>query len=401
MTKRNNELSETEVVIISGDLLTLLSRPGQLPISQFGPARYNFYVPNMLPEEEISRLERISKSVSIDEKEIGPKTISEALYGIVKQETTLNLIPKQFTAYLLRTREAINVIMDEVTKEGKLPVALPLPNWHFWDLDTKGGGKYNFVYLNGETEANLVESFERAVKKKKLSTLILVDPANPLQYRFSEQGVKEIDRVALKYGVEIIVDDILRGTLEVENRDTIARWLTNPHVVEGLGKRFGEDPFSSFSYVIRGYDREDASPDIRIECTSKEDFIMAAEIAAARRYATSPALTELQNRNAALDEALSPAVAEGLKVTRSHPTGLTTLLEFPKKWDIVGELFAQTAFVNGVVVRSMNCFYPSNHKIPKNFENMIRLAVGNMEVSDIRRGANKVMQGIKYFRGQQ
>jgi len=73
---------------------------------------------------------------------------------------------------------------------------------------------------------------------------------NLISKRITESAARELDSIALEYGVDIIVDDVLRGTQAFGERDTIARWFTRPFVVEGFSKRLGEEHAGDLSYAL-------------------------------------------------------------------------------------------------------------------------------------------------------
>lgn len=374
---------------------------GSFPVRfEFGSAHYNYTPMRNLSREdnEVFRAKMMdSHTKSLDglpfiDPFVWKNDFAEEIKGMHKKETTLNLERGEIHPMAMSTRDALDLVFTQVaTSKGK-KVAVPLPNWHFWNM--RSCGKDDFTFFDARSEGELVRNFGRAAKKENLGAIVLVNPSNPLMYRLSEQGVKECDRIAEKHGVTIVVDDVLRGTLPIGERETIASYVANPVVVEGFGKRFGDEIFGNASYVW--------AP----ESFGLNDFngmplrtrrILGEYFKHAYRTDSKPAADELKARNGEFDRGFLSAFPDA-KLSRPFPTNLTTLIETPKSIKLSAEQIFKYVCDRGAVVFTMHGFYPKGYDIPKDVKKYLRATIGQIEREDMyesARSLGKIFQDMK------
>jgi len=272
---------------------------------------------------------------------------------------------------------------------------LPLPNWHFWGIKDKYGNPFDFVFFDGYTPEQLVDNFKKAVRKNSISALILVDPANPMMYSLSEEQAKEIDRVAMDNGIDIIVDDVLRGVKPLGKRDSVARFFTRPYVVEGLSKRFGDKPLGECSYVI--VPKDSSFSGRKCNCTDDDKKLMAMVVKNAIQYASEPAIEEYTRRNTAFDEGLREQAPTEVEVIRPYPSHIISLIEVPNKCNISAYNFAVACLKKGVLTSPIPGFFPDNFSVDEEHSRLLRITVGRAPADMIKIGAQIIGTELSYY----
>lgn len=353
---------------------------------ELGSAHYNFNPAPFVPDEIKSRLSDAAMKVRGDNcRYVSDNTPESVFREMLQKETSLNLgnfklIPSCGNS----TRESIYNVLIHVSKpksglrkQGK-PIALSIPNWHFWGL----GQRDPFVYYDAQNEDELIEGFNKLAVKKKISGILLVDPANPLLYELTPEAAREIDRIALKHGLDIIVDDVLRGTKPIGKRDTIARHFTQPYVIEGFSKRFGDD-IGSYSYVLAPKKSKYSVE----QPPSNFNFLMG-DIMKAFGFIERPAIDELEARNRAFDSGLI-ASDSGLRVIRPFPTSLISLIELPQDSKLNADEFTKKMYdaehVSTNPLSHNHVFYPGAYQEKPGLERLFRITVGRHNQETLKR----------------
>ena len=381
--------------------ISLLSRFGQPltilggPSFNFGSAHYNYNIGRDLPLSFNIMLEEMYEYENEHGKKQTAKRFnlpltSKVIAEILRQETTLDAAEECILPFHKSTRDALEEVVTGIAAPWE-KVALPLPNWHFWCMGGYEKTRFGFEYFDGMDEGQLVENFAKIAPKKKVRALMLVNPANPLMYNISESAAREIDRIALQHGVEIIIDDVLRGVQPVGQRDSIGRFFTKPYVVEGFSKRFGDNPLGFISYVLVPESDKFLKPKV----SQEEACLCGYLVEVAYKHSTAPAIEELRKRNIAFDEGVRSKCPE-VRIIRPSETHLITLLELPDRMD--GCKFTGSAHNAGVELAARNSFYPDGYEKNGSMKNMVRVSVGNMDESMIRQGAEYLGTGIERVR---
>jgi len=270
---------------------------------------------------------------------------------------------------------------------GNKPIALPVPNWHFWEMAEDM--KHDFNYFKARNETELVEGFEEIARQGKVGSLILVDPAVPLMYRISKPAAERIGEIARKYKVSIIVDDVLRGTKPLGERDSLASWFEEAYVVEGFSKRFGEDcRLANYSFILSPKGRKLAiDQDKRLdEITSLAAGTVLYDGLA---YGSSPALEELRKRNQAFDRGLREEVQESqVEIIRPFDSALTSLIKVKTPADFDIPKFAPLINASPrILIAPMYGFYPNPEDNTQDEKNLARITVGRMDHEKVYEGA--------------
>ncbi|MEK6889883.1 MAG: hypothetical protein AABX35_01715 [Nanoarchaeota archaeon] len=322
--------------------------------------------------------------------------LASSMSKMLAKETTLDL--KKFNIHPVRgsTRDAIEPLFNHFKKSRK-SIALPIPNWYFWDNEHGVRGNHSFKYFEALNEDQLVSGFKKLAKKGEVGSVVISNPMTPLGYEISRGAAKEIDCLALQNGVKVLVDDVLRGTRELDNRDTLASVFTNPYFAEGFGHRIALDNnIGSLSYVgIPKNDRKVKMPEFE-HPQYIPAFVPLFELV--MEHASGPALEELRKRNSEFDAGFRETAPDSIKLKRLYPTSITSLITLPDNIVSDGvdiEYSAKKKY--GAGIAPINMFYPDNHSIPKNMHRNLRSSVGGTPLNRIREGARLMGMGLTEF----
>ncbi len=160
---------------------------------------------------------------------------------ILSGETSFNLEDYTLQTTTGGARRAISDVLRHLTATGKRNVvAYATPNWAAFDhlVKTVPGAQSSAMHV--ETADQFVQKFSDLPNKEKVAAIIVVDPANPLGYRLTETHVAELERIADKYGVAVVFDDVFRGMQVLGQRHSASEYSKNAIVIESTSKRFGE-----------------------------------------------------------------------------------------------------------------------------------------------------------------
>lgn len=360
----------------------------------FGSAHYNYNAFYDFPDETIEHVKSLAryeargkKRIFKDKRKITP--IETVIAEILRDETSLDVDENRIKATHGSTRGAVDYTLKAIVN-GDRRVAIPIPNWHFWEIGSAAKDEYEFAYFDGANTDRLVENFRNLAEEGDIGALLLVNPANPLMYKLSEEVAKELDKIALEHGVEIVIDEVLRGVQPIGERDSIGRYFSRPYIIEGFSKRFGDEPTGHLAYVYVPKDNT------YVLFTDEEKNCACSEILkAAYKHSTVPAIDELRERNGAFDRGMNDANPD-VKIIRPSPTNLITLLELPSDGSsnsCTCNFSAQAAY-NGIMVAPSCTFYPSGYG-PNGNRKLLRISVGSMSGNEIYEGARILGEGIK------
>lgn len=208
---------------------------------------------------------------------------------------------------------------------------------------------------------------------------------NPMQYHISEDAAKQINEIANKQGITIILDDLLRGNEPLGQRKSIYSFFSNPYLIEGLSHRYGEKPLGNFSYVLAP-EGSTLNNDIK-----EVPHIFGELLHFAYIYSSKPIVDDLKLRNGGIDKAFERYFPEA-NIIRSSPSSITSLIELPKNYslDTINDLYSQ-----GVVIFPIEGFFPEGHKVPRFDKTLLRVAVGSMDAFDVYEGAVEMAQFLR------
>jgi len=361
----------------------------------FGSGSFKeFRIQDYLPKSELAKLSEMALNIDPEsptllrkDRQLLEKRLTEPIAEMLSKETTLDTGKFNIHSVNGSTRSAIRHILDNLTKSGK-SVAVPLPNWYFWDTNYGLSNSYPYSYFQALNEDQVVSGFTKLAKKGRIGSFILSNPMTPLGYEISREAAKEIDTVALKHGVSIVVDDVLRGTREIGGRDTLASVITNPYIAEGFGHRFGSDnPVGRLSYVM--IPKEARNITIPEYQGSHKIPVLAPFFKLTLDHVTVPALEELRKRNTEFDAGFKETAPEDVQLHRLYPTSITSLLTLPNKsiWSPdAGDLSRNAAYHN-LFVPSMELFHPDGYNIPQGLRHNLRVSIGEIPSDEMRESA--------------
>lgn len=204
---------------------------------------FDFYAADMglLPfGENSSELLALSKISGLSGQGCEAKydsSLEEVARKILKRETRFDLSKYNIQTSAGGARQAlINIFMNLLTGK-KDSVAYASPNWAFDEVVPLSGAKPSPFYAHSADM--FVDSFAKLPNLESLSSLIVVDPSNPLGYRLTKEHISALEDIADKHGVTLVFDDVFRGMQSKGDRHSAAEYSTRGIVVETTSKRFG------------------------------------------------------------------------------------------------------------------------------------------------------------------
>jgi len=376
------------------------SMPGarKEPEFDFGRACFGYDVYQEMPGRVNKRLHRLREL----EKEKGSgaivkkvRPIRSEIARLLRSETALQFQEEQIIPYHNMTRAALDYLFTKIAGDDK--IAMPLPNWHFWSMKPCPcmRPRYKMAEFDARDEDQLVEGFRRVAENDdKVRGLILTSPSNPLMYAITPECAAQIDEIALKHGIEIIVDDVMRGNQPLGNRGSIAEDFSRPYVVEGFSKRFGffekregdtarlcDLQLGELSYIL-------VPEDDRCELAFGEEksALYGEALRAAIKYSDWSINNIFRARNFKFSRIMADIFPEA-EVIRPSDTSMVSLLELPADFDLnCSSVDSYLEDEYGIKVRAMNAFYPG-HKPEGYGDNLFRVSVGNIYGKTLEEGA--------------
>lgn len=334
--------------------------------------KFNFV--DSLPREEKIRLHEIALR-HFDHrgnviKDYDGKPLENVLEEMVHRETTLS---HDHGLYCVSgsTRAALNTLFDHTAPESGDAIALPLPNWHFWEDNPLR----RFEYFEAPSEDELVSNFKRAAKKRHVKGVVISAPNTLVDYELSEASVKEIDSIAERNNVKIIVDDVMRGTRSIGQRDSIGCWINRPFIAEGLSHRFSKRSFGRVSYVMvpKGENLRN-TPEI-----PKIERLYAPSVEAVLKYSSQAAVDELTARNNAFEKGFKASAPKDVQTYRPFSSCLTTRVEIPRNFKCGPEDLSIHLWNEfGIGILPAQEFYPKRHRAHKKCRNLLRASIGQI-----------------------
>jgi len=165
-------------------------------------------------------------------------TLEEIAAKILRDETTFDLSQYNISTSTKGAREAIITALETIVTPQKPFVMYASPNWIF-DGIVGSVKEARIVETFIPTADDFVEKFEFISTRIPLCAVILVDPANPLGYRFSKRHIERIEKVAEEQGIIPLFDDVFRGLQEKGKRHSSSEYSHRSIIIETTSKRFG------------------------------------------------------------------------------------------------------------------------------------------------------------------
>lgn len=375
-----------EIIIL--DMLEAFSPQSELfssPTYCFDSGHLDYDVAKDIPLRVLGRL--IEKHEGLLDGDLSASDVlpfQEPVKAILASETSLGTLPDaRIKVFDRSARGSIDYVLSRIVgQDGS--VALPLPNWMFWD-NLRGVQREEYYldcFLALDSD-QLVENYKTLVRQHKFDALLLVHPSNPLGYKLTPEILKELDQISEREGITIVVDDLLRGNQPEGDRETIAASLSRPYLVEGFSHRFGAIPLGSFSYVLVPED------DGLIEAPQLQPNMYSEVLAAAYRYSTPKIAREIQRRNEIFDKEISRYCPD-VRISRPSITSISSVLELPPQSRMGAIQFRHYAEKNDIGVYPVNSFFPREVRQPDGSSKLLRITVGSMDIDRIREGAEKL-----------
>lgn len=378
----------------------------------FGSAHYHYNIYRDFPPDVLEQLEqarreyiaigRAQASGAFPSHNPDAGLLERRICQMLLDETSLSPTEDRIAPLpTMVTRVAIDHLLSAILPQGS-SVALSLPNWHFWEkLGGYQRGEYSFAFFDAINEEQFVSGFANVASRQDVRALIMASPTVPLMHTFSEAALNEVDRIALRENVAIIIDDVLRGVQPIGERDSIARYFTNPFVVEGFSKRFGDNPLGQLSYILLPPGSQDGSGAMHPVFWNDASFLRKV-LDAAFQYSSTPAIEELRRRNKAFRRNLGP-LPEEVRLIQSSPTHITSLLDIPPGPGKETHGFCNLVKSRRIAVSCIEAFYPPGYSVPRDIHgkvaNEYRVTVGLMPRRKISRGAKALGEVIRaYYR---
>ena len=356
----------------------------------FIPGHLDYDIGRDIPREELERLIELKKYVgSLDLDSAERPQFEPVLTEMLANEAELVVSDKtRIIPFHLSARGAIDHVLRSIAQNKK--VALPTPNWFFWSkLDGAAEGRYGFEYFQALTPDQLVSNFKKLSKQKDLGALLLVSPSNPLGFSIDSGIAEELDKIAQKNGIEVVIDDLLRGNQPFGKRQTIARYFSRPFVVEGFSHRFGENPLGALSYVLL------PEGDIYLDSdkSREQDCICPEVLKLAFKYSSRPIFEQLVVRNRAFDKGIRETFPD-IEIVRTHEGSITSIVTMPKALKGTASKLYETAALNNLGIAPIAKYFPEGSVIPRSVSRKFRIAIGAMDEGRVYYGARFLGKGM-------
>lgn len=401
-TLRIRGVGEIDLGAVVRHALSLVAGTGSLDLYS---AHYNYDTRTDLPEDARRKLLETTgyyQSLSFPQAALlffglskgkGEHSIESVIAAMLTRETALSVREKRILAYDYNTRQTIDHLLSQLLGRHE-KVAIPLPNWHFWEMEGYKQKKYGHEYFDAHDEQQFVGNFGKVAARRDVRALMVVTPANPLMFTLSPDAAKEIDQIALREGVDIIVDDVLRGVQPPGNRHSMAEYFTRPYLVEGFSKRFGDEPFGRLSYILlpekSGWRSPSRGTISRIFSPAFGELLHAA-----CEHSTEPAIEELRARNQAFDEGIHVHCPD-VEIKRPSDSHIVSLVLLPGEFHGNAGAFRYALFhQRRVAVGWAEDFYPNGYLIPPDKQMYLRASIGKYSADRIRGGAEALGLAMK------
>ncbi|MBS3128864.1 aminotransferase class I/II-fold pyridoxal phosphate-dependent enzyme [Candidatus Woesearchaeota archaeon] len=241
---------------------------GELIGFDFRDANIDF-APFGTDAHELEYLRRI-----IDTIDSGCETVTEKpLEGVVREilhaETTLELERYNLFTSASGARHALVGVLQKLVTQDKPVVLYASPNWIFDNVMTKVPGAQGYGFHATSAE-EFVEGFEQHAQNN-VAALILVDPANPLGYRFNREHIERIESIAERSGIVPIFDDPFRALQEEGKRHSSSQYSSRSVIVETTSKRLGARGLG-ITWTLVPKQLSQVTPEIAIGCQGCENI---------------------------------------------------------------------------------------------------------------------------------
>lgn len=377
------------------ELIKGIVNPSQKPQYNFGSAHYLFE-----PNGDIAPAVAKQVEVLLQKASRNPcakagfwqkrrlRSIDEVIPELIQAETSLDLSERRVIPWWSSTRDAIGITLNHILQGTNKKVALPIPNWHFW----AALGSFDFAPFEAYSGEEFVDNF-RKLAGKNIGAVILSFPATPLMYTPSEEQLREIDSIAQYHGINVIIDDVLRGVQPIGQRDTIARFFRRSFIVEGYGKRFGES-YNHVSHIITPKDIYFPNNDV----TDSFSYGFGALLDHTYRTDSQRAVEGLQRRNEAFDQGLRIYSSGEICIRRPSSSHITSFVEFPSDLRYTSNEVAGIAAENEICVLPLEVFFPEGYSLRRGEKDGVRITVGLMNERDVYEGAKRLGKGLGILR---
>jgi aspartate/methionine/tyrosine aminotransferase len=359
------------------------------PRFDFATGQFRYDISGHIPKDiyqALLELETKKKEGSDISDQLTP--FETTIMQIHEEETSLRPSEDRIRPMHTSARGAIDYTFSQILKKGEQAI-IPVPNWTFWHhLEGYKKKDYGFRYFNASDPDQLVEGFRKAASKRKAKAMILVDPSNPLGYRLTQDVCLEIDSIAEKEGITVVVDDLLRGNQPVGSRESIAAYFSRPYVVEGFSHRFGENPLGNISYIIVPEGNN------TVQSEKIKTCLCAELLKVAYQYATESVLEELAERNRLFDESIRKAMPD-LNVYRASDSSISGTVELPESVSTDAAGFARHLRNSDIYLYPIAGFMPNWTRTPRGLRRTLRFSVGTIYRSMIPYGSQLLGQQMK------
>ncbi len=228
------------------EILDLRAGPHLTYGSLIGPSTgYNFLDANVgfLPfGRDLAELESLFKMNLVAQEGCNARAafnLEDVAREIVGRETDLDLSLYDVHTSTDGARGAISRILEARVTTEKPLVGFASPAWIFDSVVGKIPGAGS-VAISACTADELVYALENDEVTSKLAAVLLVDPSNPLPYRFTREHIERLDELSdggSKFS--LIFDDVFRGLQGQGRMHSASRYSSGGIIVETTSKRFG------------------------------------------------------------------------------------------------------------------------------------------------------------------
>lgn len=211
--------------------------------SFFGPFQFDFRDANInaldfgITDKELSYVQRIVETGTTCQFK-GDFNGVEVARKILQEETSFDLDNYDLYFGTNGAKGAIFKILSKVVSKTRPHIAYASPNWVAFDnlFDIVPDAQKKAFFAN--SAETYLRSFER-IADDSVAAVLVVDPANPLGYRFNREQIGRLEQTCERFGIVPVFDDVFRGLQEKGKRHSASEYSHNAVVVESTSKRFG------------------------------------------------------------------------------------------------------------------------------------------------------------------
>lgn len=370
-------------------------------------AHLNYDITRFIPQEIRDEI-RKNKDKWLENPEIyinkNYPTATEIIFQTIKDETGLNPTKELIKYSNHRARISIERIIDKHYELTGKPTIVRTPNWSFWKPNVVEDIGNKITTITAFEDDDFLNKLEDEVKTKPNRALLLTNQLNPLCEKESEETLIEISKIAEKYGLQVIIDDILRGTNFSDDRESIGIYFSTPIIIEGFSKRYGDLTIGNNSYVL--FPRKEELEKYGTSFPPNEERYPGKLLELARIYSDNQTPKTLADRNQLFDSIFNKYNHQST-IHRVSESSIITRIQLPKNITKSPEYITSEVRKQNVLISPMRIFFKEYNpqqmmslvrgSVPLNHEkeNSLRISLGRTPKTHVSEAAKIIGETIE------